>query len=151
MTGDVERYLAVAAGLFVLGVIGFVTRRNLILLVLSAELMMHGVGLTFVTFSRMHHTFEGHVMSAFGLTIAACEAALALAMILGLYQITKSLDIELWTDLRELDLPNPRSDESFAVIEPEEDQFPKLTPAGPAPVLPRQRVVINRKSPTGSV
>ena len=48
------RSLMVAAGLFVLGAIGFLTRRNLILLVLSAELMLHGVSLSLVTFGKIH-------------------------------------------------------------------------------------------------
>ena len=51
--GDVESYLAVGAVLFVLGAIGFFTRRNLIVMILSAELMLHGVSLTLVTFGRL--------------------------------------------------------------------------------------------------
>ena len=56
--GDVESYLAVGAVLFVLGAIGFFTRRNLIVMILSAELMLHGVSLTLVTFGRLHNTFR---------------------------------------------------------------------------------------------
>ena len=107
MTGDVERYLAVGAVLFVLGALGFFTRRNLIVMMLSAEMMLHGVSLTLVTFGRMHHSFEGQAFTIFILTVAACEAGLALSLILALYQKSKSLDIELWTDLREPDLPSP--------------------------------------------
>ena len=59
MTLDAERFLAVGAALFVLGALGFLTRRNLILMILSSELMLHGVSLTLVTFGRMHHSQEG--------------------------------------------------------------------------------------------
>ncbi|MEX2285814.1 MAG: NADH-quinone oxidoreductase subunit NuoK [Planctomycetaceae bacterium] len=134
MTGDSERYLAVAAALFVLGALGFLTRRNLILMILSAEMMLHGVSLTLVTFGRMHHSLEGQAFTIFILTVAACEAALALSLILALYQQSKSLDVELWTELREADLPSAIDDDDEPpVITPEPMHFPTLTPAGRAP------------------
>src|SRR4029078_8930434 len=105
--GDVESYLAVGAVLFVLGAIGFFTRRNLIVMILSAELMLHGVSLTLVTFGRLHNTLEGQSFTIFILTVAACEAGLALSLILALYQKSKSLAIEFWTYLREPELPPP--------------------------------------------
>ncbi|HWL11034.1 MAG TPA: NADH-quinone oxidoreductase subunit NuoK [Planctomicrobium sp.] len=149
MTGEVERYLVIAAGMFILGAIGFLTRRNLILIFLSAELMMHGIGLTFVTFGRMHFSNEGQVMNILALTVAACEAGFGLALILGLFQLTRSLDIELWTDLRELDLPAPVSPDDLTSIElPEEQKFPTLTPAGRLPEIPKRPVVIKRNSTT---
>ena len=104
---DNERFLIVGAALFALGAIGFLTRRNLILMVLSAELMLHGVGVTLVTFSKQHQNLEGQAFTIFVLTVAACEAGLALALILALYQSKKSLDVNLWTDLREADLAPP--------------------------------------------
>jgi NADH-quinone oxidoreductase subunit K len=136
MTLEIERYLAVGAALFVLGALGFLTRRNLILMVLSTEMMLHGVSLTLVTFGRMHHSQEGQAFTIFILTVAACEAGLALSLILALYQKGKSLDVELWTDLREPDLPPPMSDEDRgepALALPGARQFPHLTPAGRAP------------------
>jgi NADH-quinone oxidoreductase subunit K len=144
MTGDVERYLAVGAVLFVLGALGFFTRRNLILMVLSAELMLHGVSLTLVTFGRLHNNFEGQAFTIFILTVAACEAGLALSLILALYQKSKSLDIDFWTDLREPGLPSPRLEEmaeerSFA--KPQPIEYPALSPAGrvPEPDLRKRR------------
>lgn len=137
MTGEFQGYLAVGAALFVLGALGFLTRRNLIVMMLSAEMMLHGVSLTFVTFGRMHNTLEGQAFTIFVLTIAACEAGLALALILALYQQIKSLDIEDWTSLREPDLPSPKSpDEQVEPPSPESIMhFPRLTPAGRAPQL----------------
>lgn len=133
MTAEAQPYLAVGAVLFVLGAIGFLTRRNLILIVLSAEMMLHGVSLTLVTFGRMHHTLEGQVFTIFVLTVAACEAGLALALVLALYQRTKSLDVELWTSLREPDLPAPLSFEPDRAGPGEPEPMPHLTPAGLPP------------------
>jgi NADH-quinone oxidoreductase subunit K len=136
MTGDVERYLAVGAVLFVLGALGFFTRRNLIVLMLSAEMMLHGVSLTLVTFSRVHHNLEGQAFTIFILTVAACEAGLALALILALYQTSNSLDVELWTELREPDLPPPMLAEDAGqppFVPPTPMRFPRLTPAGLVP------------------
>jgi NADH-quinone oxidoreductase subunit K len=142
---DAERYLAVGALLFVLGAIGFLTRRNLILMVLSAELMLHGVSLTLVTFSRMHTNVQGQVFTIFILTVSACEAGLALALILALYQRIKSLDVELWTQLREPGLSPPKSDDSRVAKLMEEVEvipMPVLTPAGVEPaVQPFERPV----------
>jgi NADH-quinone oxidoreductase subunit K len=141
MTGDVERYVAVGAILFVLGALGFFTRRNLIVLMLSAEMMLHGVSLTLVTFSRMHHNLEGQAFTIFILTVATCEAGLALAVILALYQKSNSLDIELWTDLREADLPPPMlADDARKplFVPPKPMTFPQLTPAGVEPDIRRE-------------
>lgn len=132
MTPDVARYLAVSAALFVIGALGFLTRRNLILMVLSAELMLHGVSLSLVTFGRMHQTLEGQSFTVFILTVAACEAGLALALILALYQKKKSLDVNLWSTLHEADVPPPMDDDGGVQIPPTQ-HFPKLTPAGHEP------------------
>jgi NADH-quinone oxidoreductase subunit K len=136
MTGELERYLAVGAILFVLGALGFFTRRNLIVLMLCAEMMLHGVSLTLVAFSRVHHNLEGQAFTIFILTVATCEAGLALAIILALYQKSNSLDVELWTDLREADLPPPTLVDDAGVppfVPPAPQVFPTLTPAGIVP------------------
>ena len=69
--------------------------------------------------------------------MAACEAGLALSLILALYQKSKSLDIEFWTELREPDLPSPMLAEEAGTAavraEPAPMQFPRLTPAGAVP------------------
>jgi NADH-quinone oxidoreductase subunit K len=134
--GDLESCLAVGAVLFVLGAIGFFTRRNLIVMILSAELMLHGVSLTLVTFGHLHNTFEGQSFTIFILTVAACEAGLALSLVLAIYQRSKSLDIEFWTDLREADLPPPMLAEDAGrppFVQKPPMRFPTLTPAGAVP------------------
>lgn len=136
MTPEELRTLMVAAGLFILGAIGFMTRRNLILLVLSAELMLHGVSLSLLTFGRIHQTAEGQSFTIFVLTVAACEAGLALSLVLSLYRQVHSLDINLWTELREPDTQPPKADDPGAGG-PAESAYagiPKLTPAGIAPL-----------------
>ena len=142
MSVDIERYLMVGAALFALGAIGFLTRRNLIVMVLSAEMMLHGVSLTLVTFGRLHNTFDGQVFTIFILTVAACEAGLALALILVLWQGKKTLDINLWSDLREPDLPPPPADEGYPLPATQIHDFPKLTPAG----LPPQYDAISERT-----
>ena len=131
---EVERYLAVGAALFVLGALGFLTRRNLILMILSSELMLHGVSLTLVTFGRMNHSLEGQAFTIFILTVAACEAGLALSLILALYHQAKTLDVDIWSTLREPDLPPPQDiDRDEPLDLPAAQQFPLLTPAGRMP------------------
>jgi NADH-quinone oxidoreductase subunit K len=137
MTDDSGAFLAVGAVLFILGGIGFVTRRNLILIFLSAELMLHGVSLTLLTFGQMHRSLEGQSFTIFILTVAACEAALGLSLVLSLYQRTKSLDVDLWSRLREADLPASarQRDADQPPLEAEEPivASPRLTKAGGMP------------------
>jgi len=132
MNGSIHPTLLVSAALFALGAIGFLTRRNLILMILSAEMMLHGVGLSMVTFGQIHGNNEGQVFTIFVLTVAACEAGLALALILSLYHRTKSLDMDLWSVLREDDLPSPvGTDVTSEPISPVAPApLPTLTPAG---------------------
>ena len=136
---QINGYLAVSAALFVLGAIGFLTRRNLILVILSAEMMLHGVSLTLTTFSKLHGNNEGQVFTIFILTVAACEAGLALSLILTLYQKARSLDIDLWSVFHEPDLPSPVSPDELRASEPETsyEDLPRLTPAGLPPDLSR--------------
>ena len=96
-----DDYLAIGAVLFALGALGFTTRRNLILMMLSAELMLHGVSLNLIGFSSTWGTFEGQAFTAFVLTVAACEAGIGLALTLTLYRRRRSLDVNLWSGLGE--------------------------------------------------
>src|SRR5215472_12726417 len=101
MTPLLYHYLAVGAILFVLGLIGFLARRNLIVMFLCAEMMLQGVAINFVAFARYRGNLQGQSFVLFLLTVAACEAAVALALILMLYKRRESLDVSLWQDLRE--------------------------------------------------
>lgn len=135
MTADFNSYLAVGAILFVIGAIGFVTRRNLILMMLSAELMLHGVSLNLLAFGRMYGRMEGQVFTVFVLTVAACEAGLSLSIILSLYQRVKSLDIELWSSLKEPDVKAAVTVDEEVPTEEPDMYFPSLTGAGAMPTM----------------
>ena len=75
--GELYHYLFVAAVLFGLGVIGFLARRNLIIMFLCTEMMFQAAGITLIAFSKYHFNPDGEVFVIFVLTIAAAEAALA--------------------------------------------------------------------------
>ncbi len=127
-------YLIVGAILFVLGMIGFMTRRNLILMFLCAELMLQGVSLNLVAFSRQHGNLQGQVFTLFVITVAACEAALALALILMLWRRRPSLDVTRWQDLREPGQePTLDYESSQPGLRPAEPENPRLPPAGIEP------------------
>jgi NADH-quinone oxidoreductase subunit K len=126
-------YLAVGAVLFVLGLIGFLSRRNLIVMFLSAELMLQGVAVNLVAFSRHHGNMHGQVFTLFIITVAACEAAIALALILTLYRRKRTLDVSDWQDLREAGLEPMPETEPLPPAEPE-TPLPQLPPAGVEPI-----------------
>jgi NADH-quinone oxidoreductase subunit K len=132
---SLSNYLIIGAILFVLGMIGFLTRRNLILMFLSAEMMLQGVALNLVAFARYYGNMHGQVFTLFLITVAACEAGIALALILMLYHQRKSLDVSLWQDLREPGQP-ATVDLDVPPTAPPLVELPQLTPAGIAP--PRQ-------------
>ena len=128
-------YLAVAAALFGIGLVGFLTRRNLITMFLCAEMMLQGVAINFCAFARYHGNLQGQVFALFILTVAACEAAIALALILMLYRRGKSLDVSDWQSLRERGVPPTVEDEPLPPA-PSEVEEAHLPPAGirPQPV-----------------
>lgn len=88
----IEYYLVVAAVLFVIGSIGFLLRRNLLVLLMSIELMLNAVNLTLVAYNRVHpHDHAGQIFTFFVIAIAAAEAAVGLAIVLSFYRIRKTM------------------------------------------------------------
>ncbi len=79
--------------------IGFIARRNLIVMFLCTEMMFQGVVLSLVAFSRFHLNFHGQVFVIFVLTIAAAEAALALGLVVLLYRRKQTLDADAWSQM----------------------------------------------------
>jgi NADH-quinone oxidoreductase subunit K len=122
-------YLIVGAVLFILGLVGFLSRRNVIIMFLCAELMLQGVTLNMVAFARYHGNLQGQIFTLFILTVAACEAGLALALTLVVYRSRRSLDVSLWQDIREPGEP-PTLDEEPLPLPAEQQEFPKLPPSG---------------------
>jgi NADH-quinone oxidoreductase subunit K len=132
-------YLLVGAALLVLGMIGFLARRNLIVMFLSAEMMLQGTALSLVGFGRYYGNWTGQVFTIMILTVAACEASVALALILILYNRRSSLDVTLWQEIREPDQPpvveEPAAAEPLELVAGPES-YPHLTPSGVEPAHP---------------
>lgn len=133
---NLEGYLLVGAVLFGLGMIGFLARRNMIIMFLSAEMMLQGVAINLVAFSRFRGNLGGQVLTLFILSVAACEAAIALALILMLFRRGKSLDVSLWQELREPD-QDPTLDEVPLPPPARAEPQPHLPVAGLEPFPPR--------------
>jgi NADH-quinone oxidoreductase subunit K len=130
----IHHFLAVGAVLFALGLVGFLARRNLIIMFLCAEMMLQGVALNFVAFARYRGNLQGQAFVLFILTVAACEAAIALALILMLFRRRASLDVSLWQDLREAGQePTTPDQEEPLPPPPPAPSWPHLTPAGLEP------------------
>ncbi len=128
---SLPHFLVVGAVLFGLGLVGFLTRRNLITLFLCAELMLQGVVLNFLAFGRMHGSLNGQVFGLFIITVAACEAGLALALFLVLYRRGRSLDSGLWQTLHEQGITPVADTEALAIVV--DDPHPVLPVAGHKP------------------
>ncbi len=93
-------YLLVSALMFAIGVIGFVSRRNLIIMFLCTELMFQAAGIALIAFSRFHLNHTGETFVIFVLTVAAAEAALALALVVLLFRRKETLDASSWAELK---------------------------------------------------
>ena len=95
-----QHYLVVGAIMFGIGMIGFITRRNLIVMFLCSELMFQGVAIHFVAFGAYWHKLSGQAFVIFILALAAAEAALALAIIVLLYRQKSTVDSQAFRELR---------------------------------------------------
>jgi len=124
--------LVVGAVLFSLGLIGILSRRNLIVMFLSAELMLQGISVSLVAWSRYHGDFGGHILVIFVLSVAACEAAIALVFVLQAFTRTGRLDSAAWQALREATLDR-NVDHEIPSLDTSTHSFPRLTPAGRSP------------------
>ncbi len=90
-----EHYLAVAAALFVIGIFGlFLNRKNVIILLMSIELMLLAVNINFVAFSAYLSDISGQIFTLFVLTVAAAEAAIGLAILVCFFRNRGTIDVE---------------------------------------------------------
>jgi NADH-quinone oxidoreductase subunit K len=87
-------YLALGAVLFLIGVLGFFIKRNIIALLLSVEIMLNAVNLTFVAFSSQLHQISGQIFVFFVLVVAAAEAAVGLALVIAMFRNRESLNVD---------------------------------------------------------
>ena len=95
-----SHYLIVSAVLFAIGTAGVFMRRNLITILLSIEIMLNAVNLTFVAFGRFLGTVDGQIITFFVMTVAAAEAAVGLAIVIALFRHKESLNPDAFTSLK---------------------------------------------------
>jgi NADH-quinone oxidoreductase subunit K len=91
-TVPLEYFLILAGVLFTTGTVGFLLRRNLLVLLMSIELMLNAVNLTLVAFNRMYPaTHDGQIFAFFVIAVAAAEAAVGLAVVLAFFRVRKTI------------------------------------------------------------
>ncbi len=92
----VHHFLFLSTALFFIGMYGFFTRRNLITMLMALELMLNSININFIVFNKylFPESADGMFFTLFIITIAAAEAAVAIAIIINLYRNTRSIDVE---------------------------------------------------------
>ena len=95
-----SHYLVVSAVLFAIGTAGVFLRRNLITILLSVEIMLNAVNLSFIAFGRQFAALDGQIIAFFVMTVAAAEAAVGLAIVIGLYRHKESLNPDAFASLK---------------------------------------------------
>jgi NADH-quinone oxidoreductase subunit K len=93
-------YLMVAAALFMIGAIGVMVRRNIIIIFMSIELMLNAVNINLAAFAQLRHHEVGQVFALFVIAVAAAEAAVGLGVILAFYRNKETLNIDEMTIMR---------------------------------------------------
>jgi NADH-quinone oxidoreductase subunit K len=92
---SIEHYLVLSVILFIIGAYGVITRRNLIVVLMSLELMLNAANLAFVAFSKVLGDMTGHVFMIMSITVAAAETAVGLAFVVTIYIYHETLDIDV--------------------------------------------------------
>ena len=92
-------YLAFA--LFIIGMIGVLVRRNVLIMLMSVELMLNGANVALIAFSRLWGNLDGQVFAMFVIAVAAAEAAVGLAIVVSIFRSRGSTDIDQLTVLRD--------------------------------------------------
>jgi NADH-quinone oxidoreductase subunit K len=97
---SLSHYLVLSGILFSIGTAGVFLRRNLITVLLSIEIMLNAVNLTFVAVGRQHGTVDGQIITFFVMTVAAAEAAVGLALVIALFRHRETLSPDAFTSLK---------------------------------------------------
>ena len=95
-----NHYLVVSAALFCIGMAGVLVRRNVLVILMSIELMLNAVNLSFVAFSHFSQNINGQVMVFFVMTIAAAEAGVGLALAVTIFKKFKEVNISFFEQLK---------------------------------------------------
>ncbi len=94
MAVPISYYVVLSGLVFLIGLVGVLTRRNIIVILLSIELMLNATNINFVAFSSYLGNLSGQVFVFFALTVAAAEVAVGLAIIIALYRHTTSINVD---------------------------------------------------------
>jgi NADH-quinone oxidoreductase subunit K len=89
-----HNYLLLSAALFVIGAVGVLIRRNVIVVMMCIELMLNAANLSFITFANYRHDMGGHVFVLMVIAVAAAEAAVGLAVVLALFRNLETVDVD---------------------------------------------------------
>ena len=95
MEVTITHYIVLSSMLFVIGVFGVISRKNIIIVLMSIELMLNAANLSLVTFSRMYNDNAGQVFMLMALVVAASEVAVGLALVVAIYHEKESIDIDI--------------------------------------------------------
>ncbi len=91
---DLTWYLSLSAVLFTIGVLGVLLRRNVIVILLSVELMLNAVNLTLVAFSQAFGDVDGQILVFFVMSVAAAEAAVGLAIVIAMFRNKLTVNVD---------------------------------------------------------
>ncbi|MEE2822458.1 MAG: NADH-quinone oxidoreductase subunit NuoK [Acidobacteriota bacterium] len=91
---DIGHYLILSTVVFTIGVIGVLTRRNVIIILMSIELMLNAVNLNLIAFSDHLHSLSGQVFAVFVITVAAAEAAVGLGIVIALFSNKETVNVD---------------------------------------------------------
>ncbi len=91
---DTSHYLVLSTIVFTIGVIGVLTRRNVIIILMSIELMLNSVNLNLVAFSDRLQDLSGQVFAVFVITVAAAEAAVGLGIVIALFSNKETVNVD---------------------------------------------------------
>jgi NADH-quinone oxidoreductase subunit K len=97
---SLDFFLFVAFALFTIGAIGAMTRKNMIVLLMCIELMLNAVNLMLVTFSTYYNSGDAQIFVFFTMVVAAAEATVGLSIIIMAYRNLKSIDIDMFNQLK---------------------------------------------------
>ncbi|MCX6884846.1 MAG: NADH-quinone oxidoreductase subunit NuoK [Verrucomicrobiota bacterium] len=100
MNVGLAHYLTVSIILFCLGLLGVMTRRNLMVIYMSLELMLNAANLALVAFSRFNGKLDGQIFVFFVITVAAAEVAVGLALIVALYRRRQTVQVDDLTTMK---------------------------------------------------
>jgi NADH-quinone oxidoreductase subunit K len=93
--------LVVSVLIFGIGLFGLMIRKNLLVMLMCVELMLNGVNLSFVAFSRIHQSIQGHLSVLFVMTVAAAESAVGLGLVIALFRTIRTVDSDQIQILRD--------------------------------------------------